>query len=136
MAISPDILEKLREEAPGGLDLGWLDADNGTGVRLQPGRRGLTLHEIEIGAYGEVPATTSNASYKPGGALARSDVPRTGLSYGERDDVRPRGPGPLPRRLPQRPLLPLQRVVSVLLRRLAPARHEVRQLGQGGKPDG
>ena len=87
MAISPDILEKLREEGPAGLDLGWLDVDNSTGVRLQPGRRGLTLDEIEIGAYGEVPSTTTNASYKPRGAVARPDAPRTGLYYTDRDDV-------------------------------------------------
>jgi len=134
MAIGSDILEKLREEAPGRLDLGWLDSENGTGVRLQPGRRGLTLDEIEIGAHGEVPAATTNASYKPRGAVARADAPRTGLYYGERDDVP--GRGPLPRRLPPRPLLPLQRVVPVLLRRLAPAGHEVRQLGQRDRPDG
>ena len=86
MAISPDILEKLAEELPSRLDLSWLESDNGTGVRLEPGRRGLTLDEIEIGTYGEVPATTTNASYKPRGA-GGPDVPRTGLNYGERDDV-------------------------------------------------
>jgi hypothetical protein len=87
MAVSPDILEKLREETPGGLDLSWLEIDNAAGVHPRPGRRGLTLDEIEVGAHGEVPATTTNASYKPRGAVARPDAPRTGLTYGEKDDV-------------------------------------------------
>src|SRR3989304_3496565 len=61
MAIDVDTLQKLRTdmEVPK-LDLSWLDLEEGHpwGLRAKPGKRGLTLDEIEIGAVGEVPEHT------------------------------------------------------------------------------
>ena len=53
MAIDVDTLQKLRtpmEVTP--LDLSWLNLNDGHayGMRAKPGKRGLTLDEIEIGA--------------------------------------------------------------------------------------
>ncbi len=66
MAIDQDTLEKLRSESDvPPLDLSWLDLDNVWGMRAKPGRRGLTLDEIEIGPYGEVPEASDNRTLRP-----------------------------------------------------------------------
>ncbi len=88
MAIDQDTLEKLRSETDiPALDLSWLNLDNTWGVRAKPGRRGLTLDEIEIGPYGEVPEHTDNRTLRPRGAVARPETPRIGTPYGTRADV-------------------------------------------------
>jgi hypothetical protein len=90
MAIDVDTLQKLRtpmEVQP--LDLSWLNLNDGHtyGIRAKPGKRGLTLDEIEIGPYGEVPESTDNRSIKPRGAFARPDAPRLASTYSNRSDV-------------------------------------------------
>ena len=65
MAIDVDTLQKLRtpmEVTP--LDLSWLNLNDGHtyGMRAKPGKRGLTLDEIEIGPPGEVPEQSDNRS--------------------------------------------------------------------------
>ncbi len=90
MAIDVDTLEKLRTETEvARLDLSWLNLDEERpwGMRAKPGKRGLTLDEIEIGPYGEVPEQTSNRSIKPRGAVARPAVPRIPSSYAGKADV-------------------------------------------------
>lgn len=69
------------------LDLSWLDLEGTWGVRAKPGRRGLTLEEIEIGPYGEVPANTENQSLRPRGAVARKGTPRVGHPYTAKAEV-------------------------------------------------
>src|SRR3989304_2175341 len=71
MAIDVDTLQKLRTDMEG----------------PKPGKRGLTLDEIEIGAVGEVPEHTSNQSMKVRGAVARPDAPRIPATYAGRADV-------------------------------------------------
>ncbi|MBI1885759.1 MAG: ferritin-like domain-containing protein [Chloroflexi bacterium] len=89
MAISPEVLEQLRTEtsevAP--LDLSWLNLDNAWGIRAKPGKRGLTLDEVEIGPYGDVPQRSDNATFRPRGAVARPEALRVKLPYQERADV-------------------------------------------------
>ena len=79
MAISPDTLETLRQE-PGGedLDLSWLDQPLAErGLRVAPGKRGLTLEDIATSSYGDIPATTDNQSGRMRGAAPRTDQQRT-----------------------------------------------------------
>src|SRR5256712_2591730 len=90
MAIDVDTLEKLRapvEVQP--LDLSWLDLGEGHpwGLRAKPGKRGLTLDEIEIGPTGEVPENTDNRSMRVRGSAPRPDAPRVPGSYVGRADV-------------------------------------------------
>ena len=90
MAIDVDTLQKLRTDMDvPKLDLSWLNLDDGHpwGLRAKPGKRGLTLDEIEIGAVGEVPEHTSNQSMKVRGAVARPDAPRIPATYAGRADV-------------------------------------------------
>ncbi|KKL94142.1 hypothetical protein LCGC14_1867620 [marine sediment metagenome] len=84
MAIDVDTLQKLRSEADAPeLDLSWLNLgeESHWGIRAKPGKRGLTLDEIEIGPYGEVPEHTDNRSLRPRGAFARPDAPRLPATY-------------------------------------------------------
>ncbi len=88
MAISLDTLERLRAEADiPKLDLSWLHLDNVWGVHAKPGKRGLTLDEVEIGPYGDVPEESDNATLRPRGAVSRPNAPRVGVPYQQRADV-------------------------------------------------
>ena len=74
-----DILEQLRKE-PGGddLDLSWLDQPLAErGLRVAPGKRGLTLEDIATSSYGAIPATTDNQSGRMRGAAPRPDAQRS-----------------------------------------------------------
>src|SRR3972149_742279 len=99
MAIDVDTLQKLRSEMEGPqLDLSWLNLDEEShwGIRAKPGKRGLTMDEIEIGPYGEVPEHTDNRSIKPRGARARPDAPPPPPTYPNRAHVHPDHPRPPP----------------------------------------
>jgi hypothetical protein len=90
MAVDVDTLEKLRTEMEvPRVDLSWLNLDDQRtwGVRARPGKRGLTLDEIEIGPYGHVPEQSENHGIKPRGAVARPSVPRIPATYAGRADV-------------------------------------------------
>ncbi|MBI1885758.1 MAG: hypothetical protein HYS09_05535 [Chloroflexi bacterium] len=89
MAISPDVLEKLTtEEDLPELDLSWLNPQDGhkvTATRVRPGRRGLTLDEVEAGR--EVPEHSINYSLRPRDARGRDNVPRAGMYYPSKSDT-------------------------------------------------
>src|SRR2546427_1952515 len=90
MAIDVDTLEKLRSPMEvQKLDLSWLNLNGGHtwGMRAKPGKRGLTLDEIEIGPVGEVPEQSDNRSIRVRGSYARPDAPRIPGSYAGRADV-------------------------------------------------
>ncbi len=90
MTIDVDTLQMLRSdmEVPQ-LDLSWLnlEEEGHWGMRAKPGKRGLTLDEIEIGPYGGAPEDTKNRSLKPRGAFPRPEAPRMPASYSNRSDV-------------------------------------------------
>ncbi len=87
MAIDQDLLYKLRtEEDLPDLDLSWLKPQDAIKVgKVHPGRRGMTLDEVEAGH--EVPDHVDIASLRPRGAAERPGVPRTGAYYGDKADV-------------------------------------------------
>ena len=60
---------RIEPEVPD-LDLSWLNLDTEWGTQSQPGRKGLTLQQINDSLYGEVPATTNDHSARPRGAAA------------------------------------------------------------------
>src|SRR5437879_2488288 len=90
MAIDVDTLQKLRTpmDVPA-LDLSWLNLNDGHtyGLRAKPGKRGLTLDEIEIGPPGEVPEQSDNRSIRVRGSHPRPEAPRVPGSYVGRADV-------------------------------------------------
>ena len=93
MAIDQDTLQKLRTESAEPaqpLDLSWLNIDeegHPWGMRAKPGKRGLTLDEIEIGPAGTVPEHSESKSMRIRGSVARKDAPRLPGSYASKADV-------------------------------------------------
>ena len=60
------------------LDLGWMDQTGPWNTRAPQGKYGLTLADIQIGEYGEVPEESNNQTGRPRGAAARSNSYRIG----------------------------------------------------------
>ena len=77
----------VRDEAAVNLDLSWLTPGSQWGMRARPGKRGLTLDEINAGAYGPTAEHARGLSYLPRGAVARPDAPRMGYGVRDKSDV-------------------------------------------------
>src|SRR3990172_2542487 len=77
MAVDQETLHMLRTEpeAPG-LDLSWLEPGTEWGIRATPGRRGLSVDDINIGSYGQAPDESDAWTMRPRGAAGRDAVPR------------------------------------------------------------
>jgi hypothetical protein len=73
-------------EAPA-VDLSWLDLDQTWGMKAKPGKRGLTLDEVNIGPYGPPSEDTHETTYRTRGAAVRDAVPRTGYFIDKKADV-------------------------------------------------
>jgi len=67
--VTADKLDELQlePEVPE-LDLSWLNLDTEWGVSAEPGRKGLTLQQINKSLYGDIPATSEDNSARPRGA--------------------------------------------------------------------
>ena len=63
-----DLDELMLEPEVPELDLSWLNLDTEWGVSAEPGRKGLTLQQINKTLYGDVPATSEDSSARPRGA--------------------------------------------------------------------
>ena len=60
MAVARETMQMLRQDySPPPVDLSWLDVDQQWGMKAKPGKRGLTLDEVNIGAYGPTAKMTS-----------------------------------------------------------------------------
>lgn len=53
------------------LNLDWMDKQGEWGNRAEPSKNGLTLADIQVGDYAEVPLESRNLSGKPRGAVSR-----------------------------------------------------------------
>ena len=73
---------QLEPEAPD-LDLSWLNLDTEWGVQAEPGRKGLTLQQINDSVYGEIPAMAADHTARPRGAAPPAQSPRMGYVIGE-----------------------------------------------------
>ena len=77
MAVDQDTLHMLRTEPEQpDLDLSWLKPGTEWGMQAKPGRRGLTLDDINVGSYGDAPDESQRWDVRPRGAAARPAVPR------------------------------------------------------------
>lgn len=88
MAVDQDTLSMLRAEpAPEELDLSWMDKTGERGMTARPGRRGLTLEEINKGSYGAPPEESRTMTANVRGAATRSGVPRLGYMVQKKSDI-------------------------------------------------
>ena len=60
------------------LDTSWMERMGEWGTTAQPGKRGLTLEDIRVGNYGELPEESDNMSGRPRGAAERPEAFRIG----------------------------------------------------------
>jgi hypothetical protein len=70
-----------------GVDLSWMDQTGKRGMSAHPGRRGLTLEEINKGPYGDAPAETDDMTMGLRGAARRAGVPRVGYHVQRKSDI-------------------------------------------------
>ncbi len=78
-----ETLEMLRKE-PGAedMDFSWLDDPAAErGMRVAPGKRGLTLEDISVGTYGDPPEMTRNQSGRMRGSAPRGDAQNLGAHW-------------------------------------------------------
>ena len=82
--------ERLPDVSPIGapLDWKWLrGAKSEWGVKPKPGPRGLTMMDIAVGSYGDVPDNPPHRSMAPRGADVDPDTPDMGYILNKKSDV-------------------------------------------------
>ena len=89
MAIDQDVVRTLQTESavPPPVDLSWLDLDQTWGMHAKPGKRGLTLDEVNVGPYGPNGDAGGDGTFRPRGAAKRDAVPRVGYYIDSKADV-------------------------------------------------
>ena len=60
-----------------GAPLAWMNDTLEWGVRVEPGKHGMTMRGINVGSYAEVPEFSTDMSRRPRGASPVPGVPRT-----------------------------------------------------------
>ena len=63
------------------LDTSWMDNMGTWGSEAQPGKRGLSLEDIRVNGYGDLPEVSTNMTGRPRGATERPEAYRIG-AYG------------------------------------------------------
>ena len=84
-----DTLQTLKADTaePAPVDLSWLDLDQTWGMTAKPGKRGLTLDEVNIGPYGPPEGDEKEMTFRLRGAAKRDGVPRLSSYAGTKADV-------------------------------------------------
>lgn len=81
-------LAYLERAKKGEFDLTWLNETRSEwGVRAKPSRVGLTLRDISIGSYGEVPDRAPLRTMAPRGSDVEAGVPDMGYTINEKSEV-------------------------------------------------
>ncbi|MEP7216956.1 MAG: ferritin-like domain-containing protein, partial [Anaerolineaceae bacterium] len=70
-----------------GLDLSWLNIDEEWGARATPSRKGLTLEDLNVLSYGNVPPRAGAPTMAMRGAKPDPRSPRHGRQYRDKADV-------------------------------------------------
>jgi hypothetical protein len=87
MAIDTKEMLTAASDDTSNVDLSWMENTGERGFWAKPGRRGLTLEEINQGAYGVVPNESDALTMAPRGAATRNDVPRIGYHIRKKSDT-------------------------------------------------
>ena len=81
-------MSEAADGADGELDLGWMERTGPWHTHAQPGKYGLTIADISIGGYGDVPDDSDNLTGRPRGAAARPSSYRIGgYSVRSKNDI-------------------------------------------------
>ncbi len=86
--VKPELLKDLRKELGAeDLDLSWIDQPAAErGIRVTPGKRGLTLEDISVGTYGNPPDVTDNLSGRMRGSAPRPDAQQLATQWMKRSE--------------------------------------------------
>ena len=88
MTVASADLDYLRAAKDGNFDWGWLRKTSSEwGVRATPRKVGLTLRDISIGSYGEVPDRPLRRTMAPRGSDIDADVPDMGYTINDKAQV-------------------------------------------------
>jgi hypothetical protein len=88
MAIASVDLEYLRHAREGQFDWSWLrDTRSEWGIKARPSKVGLTMRDIAIGSYGDVPDHPPRNTMAPRGADIDPDVPDMGYTVNTKAEV-------------------------------------------------
>ncbi|HET8943659.1 MAG TPA: hypothetical protein VFO59_02670 [Dehalococcoidia bacterium] len=69
------------------LDLGWMHVPTEWGVRVRPGKKGLTIGGINVGTYADIPDVWPYRTEMPRGAYPIAGVPAMGYSIFEKAEL-------------------------------------------------
>lgn len=69
------------------LSLGWMQAPTEWGVRVKPGKKGLTLGALNVGTYGEIPDRWPHRTELPRGAHPIAGVPGMGYTIYDKAEL-------------------------------------------------
>ncbi len=80
------ITERIREQGPPAT-LEWMEAKTEWGIRVKPGKKGLTLGSLNVGTYGDIPDYWPRQTEMPRGALPNPLSPSMGYSIYEKAEL-------------------------------------------------
>jgi len=70
------------------LDTSWMNQMGEWGTKAEPGKKGLTLADIQVGSYGELPEASDNMTGRPRGSTQRKEAYRVGAySVNKRSEI-------------------------------------------------
>ena len=69
--------ETTESPASSAAPLAWMNDTQEWGIRVQPGKHGMTMRGVNVGSYAEVPEFSTDMSRRPRGASPVLGVPRT-----------------------------------------------------------
>lgn len=67
--------------------LTWMNKSRQWGVRVKPGKKGLTLGSLNVGIYGEIPMDWPDQTRNPRGAIGRKGMPPVGYMLRSKSQV-------------------------------------------------
>ncbi len=80
--------ERMRSMGPEeALDLSWMKVPTEWGVRVRPGKKGLTVGMINVGTYGDIPDYWPHKTEMPRGAHPLPGTPAMGYSIYEKAEL-------------------------------------------------
>ncbi len=79
--------ERMREGPEQALDLSWMHVPTEWGVRVRPGKKGLTVGLLNVGTYGDIPDFWPYQTEMPRGAYPIAGVPAMGYSIYEKAEL-------------------------------------------------